>query len=301
MVSVISKKAFGRFHPAVNFIFFALAIAFCVVLRHPAFQMVSLLAAFAACLCLGVRLGGRSLAYLSMLFLLVSLVNPIFNDMGETVMFSYFGGRAFTLESLAFGVSSAAMLIGMLLWFLAFGAVLTTDKLSYLFGSVAPALSLVLVMVLRLLPSYRDKLADFASARAGLRSKDEVEAGALMGVKEALMHVSMLMTWAFEGAVQTADSMRSRAYGMGKRSHYALFRFEARDGVLLAIVLCMAAGLLLFMLQGLASTQYFPVISFAPLDFAACVSLALYAALLFVPLLVNLGEGLAWRMSLSRI
>ena len=58
------------------------------------------------------------------------------------------------------------MLVAMMLWFASFHLVMTSDKFTYLFGRAIPALSLVLTMVLRLVPSYRRKADALMTARA---------------------------------------------------------------------------------------------------------------------------------------
>ncbi len=297
---MLAKEAFGRLHPLVNMTFFVCAISFCVLLRHPAFQAMTVVLAFVNCLSLGCALGKRTLGYLTFLFLVLALANPLFNPMGETVLFTYFDGRNFTLESLAFGLSSAALLLSVLLWFMAFNLVMTGEKLMYLFGGLVPSLSLVLVMTFRLIPLYRARLGSIASAREGMRS-GKGEGGFASELKDALLRVSVLLTWAFEGAVETADSMRSRGYGMGKRSRFSPYRFDSRDAWVLASMLVLAAVVVYGVLYGASAAQYLPSFDFAGFDVSFLVTLCSYGLLLSIPVFVNLGEGMAWRASLSKI
>lgn len=107
-------------------------------MRHPALQAVSVCAAVAYYLSIR-RLGGlRVVAAMTGMFIVLSLANPLFNPMGDTVLFTYMGSRSFTWEALAFGVSTAAMFVSTMLWFACFNVVMTTDKLVFLFGRVAP-------------------------------------------------------------------------------------------------------------------------------------------------------------------
>ena len=85
--------------------------------------------------------------------LVVTLSAPLFNTQGATVLLRWWGGRPYTLEALALGASTGLMLVAMMLWFASFHLVMTSDKFTYLFGRAIPALSLVLTMVLRLVPS----------------------------------------------------------------------------------------------------------------------------------------------------
>lgn len=274
----------------------------CVMLRHPVFQVVSLIFSIACYLGVGGAFKARTLGYLTLVFVFVTLLNPVFNTMGDTVLFTYFGGRAFTLESFAFGISSALMLVSMMIWFFAFSIVVSSEKLTYLFGGLMPAISLILVMALRLVPQYRRKLGDFSLARQGVQGGGSGQTKTrLEDVKEAMLHISMLLTWAFEGAVQTADSMRSRAYGSDKRSHYRAYRFEFRDGVLLVIMLLLGIAVFYVCSSGFTAAEYLPALSFAPVEGISAFALVAYAVYLSIPLLVNMGEELSWRASLSRI
>ena len=43
--------------------------------------------------------------------------------------------------------------------------------------------------------------------------------------------VSMETTWAFESSMDQLDSMSARGYGIGKRTHFHLFRWERNDWI----------------------------------------------------------------------
>ncbi len=65
-------------------------------------------------------------------------------------------------------------------------------------------------------------------------------------LRGALRVFSSVLTWALENAVETGDSMKARGYGLPGRSHFSLFRFTRRDGLLLGA----AALLMAFVLPG---------------------------------------------------
>ena len=50
-------------------------------------------------------------------WLAMSFLNPLLNTGGQTVLFTYFGNRPYTLEALYYGMALGAMLITILLWF----------------------------------------------------------------------------------------------------------------------------------------------------------------------------------------
>ena len=55
-----------------------------------------------------------------------------------------------------------------MLWFGCYSEVLTSDKFTSLFGNWIPALSLLLVMVLRLIPEFMRKTKQIAADRSAI-------------------------------------------------------------------------------------------------------------------------------------
>lgn len=155
---------FSRCHPAVNFLFFAAAIVLTVVLFHPAYLLVSLLCGGAYYAVLRRARCIKTLGFLLIAMVLVAAVNPLFNTLGETTLFTLFG-RPYTWQALCYGGCAGMMFAAVSLWFLCGGIVMTSDKFTSLFGAVIPAISLVLVMVLRLIPAYWRKGKQIAGAR----------------------------------------------------------------------------------------------------------------------------------------
>ena len=301
-MSTYSQNSLSSLHPAITFAFFACAIVFGMFIRHPAFHVVAVVCSAACYLSIRGRAGGGVVAAMVPLFVALAVLNPLFNPMGDTVLFTYAGGRAYTWESLAFGMSTGAMFVSMLLWFFSYSAVMTSDKFSYLFGGAAPALTLVLTMALRLVPTYQRRVSQLATARSCVGKGVAVEGASLLARAAAAgALVSALATWAFEGAVTTSDSMRSRGYGSGPRTQFPTYRFDARDRALLAVMLLLAAVVLGCVLAGAADVAYLPAVDIPGFGPLAAVGLAAYAGFLALPLFVNAKEALAWRISLSRI
>ena len=110
--------AFSRYHPLVNFLFFALVLAYSMVLMHPVCLAVSLLGAL---LYAGQLEGRRALArHLRValpVLLLAALVNPAFNHAGVTILIYLPSGNPLTLESIAYGFAAAAMLAAVVLFY----------------------------------------------------------------------------------------------------------------------------------------------------------------------------------------
>ena len=228
-----------RYHPALVFTFFACAIVLGMFVRNPAFLAATSVFSGLYYAVLAGRRSLRMLAGMVALFIAVAVLNPLFNTRGDVVLFTYFD-RPYTLEALAYGVQTAALLVGMLLWFSCYNIVMTSDKFTYLFGRMAPSVTLVFTMVLRLIPAYHRKIDEFAAARSGIGRSPSV--GTLSErIEGASAILSALTSWALEGGMSTADSMRSRGFGQARRTAYARYRFTARDGALLACMALLAA------------------------------------------------------------
>lgn len=295
----LAAGAFGAYHPAINFMFFVGAIGLGMFMRHPAFLVAGVLLSSLYYLLLRGRKGFGLLALMVPVFLLLSALNPLFNTMGETVLFTYAGGRPYTWEALLYGMTTGAMFVSMIIWFACYSIVMTSDKFTYLFGSVAPAVSMVLTMVLRLVPHYQRKVGQLATARecvgkaAGETPREKVEQGASV--------LSALVSWAFENAITMSDSMRSRGYGVAKRTSFSLYRFDLRDKLTLAGMLALLAAAVACLVAGAAQIDIIPTVVApepTPLFWAG---LAAYAAFLLIPSFVTIRERVVWRISLSRI
>lgn len=290
---------FSSFHPGVTLGFFVCAIALVVLVRRPAFVAVGLVLAALYYATVHGRDAWRMFLGMAALFVVVSALNPLVNVMGVTVLFEVFG-RPYTLEALYYGMSIAAMLASALLWFGGYNAVMTTDRFTYLFGAVVPALSLVLTMVLRLVPNYQRKIEELRCARAcvGLSPASGTR---LERVAHGAALVSALASWALENGVVTSDSMRSRGYGTGRRSSFAHFRFTGRDAVFLAVMAVLLVAVAASLVQGAGWVDFVPVLRLGRTDAVFFAGLAAFAALLSMPSVLNIKEALAWRISTSSI
>ena len=161
------KDAFSKCHPAVNFLFFAGAIGCSVVIQHPAYLLAGVLCGGSYCFILNGRKGVKMILGLLPMFLILTAINPLFNTYGAHILFSVFG-RPYTLEALLYGAAIASLFVQMMLWFGCYNAVMTSDKFTSLFGNLIPALSLLLVMVLRLIPNFIRKTKQIIGARKSI-------------------------------------------------------------------------------------------------------------------------------------
>ena len=294
------RDSFSDFHPFNNFLYFALVIGFSLGLNHPLSQGISLVC---ACTYAISAEGKKSVLFIFKYclptVLLTAFINPAFNHEGTTILLYFSNGNPLTLESILYGISAGFMLVTLLLWFSSFNRIMTSDKFIYLFGKVIPALSLVLSMSLRFVPKFKSQMATVTEAQRSIGR--EVSNGSLFSrTKTALLILSIMITWSLENAIETADSMKSRGYGLKGRTAFSIYRFDERDKYTL-IWFCFCA---LFLLSGTILSafgfRYFPNIRYAALDRTTIPFYCIYFALCITPVVLNIKEEKKWKTLVSK-
>ncbi len=291
---------FSRCHPLVNFLYFCFVIGFAMFCLHPICLGLSLLVS----LLYAARLtGGKSLRTLRRLLPFAAfavLLNAGFNHAGLTVLFYLPTGNPVTGESILYGVASAAMLASVLLWFICWSAVMSSDKFLYLFGRVIPSLSLVLSMTMRFIPRFKAQFESVWESQKALGNEPDGE-GLLTRLRHVLQCFSAVITWSLENTVDTADSMRARGYGTARRTCYTNYRMDERDRTLL-LWIC-ACGI--FLICGCAAKgldwRWFPNVQgmlWQPLTIILYLD---YAVLAATPLLLDWKCKKSWNALSSTI
>ena len=289
------EREFPYIHPAVILGYFVSVTAFTMCVFHPAFIVISFAASLLCMLLIGRENVLRTLGTEIILFVLISIVNPLFSANGSTVIFTYFS-RPFTLEALAYGMCAAAVFCGALQWLSCFGALFTEEKFVSLFSEISPSVTLLFAMVLKLIPELRQKLMRIKEDRKRICKGTAESVTGKTGVSAE--NLSALTGWALESAADTAASMNARGFGSGKRSSYAKYRFRARDAILFAIILLDGGFIAAALLNGDASAVFYPRIDMAD---AAGTVLAAYALLMLLPVIIWISETLKWHISTSKI
>ena len=289
------KDSFAGYHPAVNLLYFVLAIGCAMALAHP----ICLAVSFACAMGYSVSLLGKKAfrLYMLPLLLVTAAANPLFSHAGVTILAWFPGGNPLTLESILYGIWAAILLVTVVMWFGCFNAVMDSDKLVYLFGRAAPALSLVLSMALRFAPRFTAQAKAIAGAQKCL-GRDVSQGNLFVRAKHGMRILSILITWALENAIDTADSMKSRGYGLPGRSAFSIYRFEKRDRAAL-LFLAVCGGLLIAgAVMGQLEFHFYPSIGGAPISPWQIGLFIICFALCGLPLWVRGKEASQWKRAL---
>lgn len=286
------QTAFQNSHPAVNFLFFVSVIVYGMVFFHPVLLGIAFVSSFAYSL----YLCGRKTAKMFVCFLLPTLlfvagVNTLFAHYGVTALYILPNGNRITLEALVYGLVTGSMVVSVFLWFTCYNRVVTTDKFLYLFGKRLPQAALLVSMTLRFVPLFTRRLHKIRQAQRGIGSAGKGR------VASAVHCLSILVTWSLENAICTADSMKSRGYGLRGRTSYSRYPKTARDRVLFFAILFLDAVMLAGILLKQTQAVYNPVIALPSRTAFSYILFVCYAALCFLPLALDLSEERKWNRS----
>ena len=293
------KDSFSSFHPVVNFLYFLAVILFSMFFLHPVFLGISLLCGMAYSTYLNRGKAVRFNLMMLPVLLLFAVMNPVFNHEGATILV-YVNDNPVTAESIIYGFAAATMFVSVIIWFSCYNAVMTSDKFIYLLGRVIPALSLVLSMTLRLVPRFKAQARVISNAQKCI-GRDVSNGGVIQRAKNGMKILLILITWALENAIDTADSMKSRGYGLKGRTSFSNYRFDRRDVLGLVVLLLLIAVVLAGAAAGENNIVYFPALVVKPFSpFSLTVYLG-YAGLCLMPLIMDLWEDAKWARLQSKI
>lgn len=295
------KDTFSQMHPIVNFIFFAFVIGLSMFILNPVCLAISLFCALINALYInGKKAVKLSLLYLLPTIVLISIINPVFNHDGVTILAYFPWNNPLTLESIFYGIATAVLLSSVVLWFSCFNKIMTSDKFIYLFGRIIPSLSLVLSMALRFVPKF---IAQFNVVRNTQKciGRDISDGPLFYRLKNAVKIISIMITWALENAIETADSMKSRGHGLKGRTAFSIYRFSRRDAAVLTAIVIIGVILILMSIIDVAKFRYFPSVKGNVINVASIVYYILYFALMILPFIINVREGVRWKHLKSAI
>jgi energy-coupling factor transport system permease protein len=198
-----------------------------------------------------------------------------------------FTGNPVTLESVIYGMAAAGIICAVLLWFSSFNVIMTEDKLLAVVGTIMPHVAMLLAMVFRFVPKLVRQGKSVADANKALGMKTK---GLKNKIKTQMDIFSITATWALENSVDTADSMKARGYGAGKRTSYNNYKIEMRDVAVILWIVILSATVCIGIGKGAATTYYYPVIQIKN-NILVYIS---YTALCITPILIDIREAVRW-------
>lgn len=274
-------NGFFRRHPLVILLYYIMAVVLVVWLAHPVVNGIVFFLALAVYVTyMGVTKGIRLAAGGILAALFCVVWNPLFNHRGVTVLFQVNDIR-FTWEALMYGIHMAGILMSSVVLFACFGRTMTAEKIMTLTGKRLPSFSLLFSMVLRFVPKA---------------ARDFREMASLHGNKPTV--ISGMIGMELEHSMEKSIAMKDRYYGSGNRSSYYAKKLQKEDGILLVLLLALAAGICLCSVQEKIFVRFFPSVRIA---MPSCVMLAGLGIYYGIPLWMWGKERVLWILSMQRI
>ena len=141
-------------------------------------------------------------------------------------------------------------------------------------------------MALRFIPKFRAQMQTVSEAQACI-GRDTKNGSVFRRVGNAVKIFSIMVTWSLENAIETADSMRSRGYGLPGRTAFSIYRFDDRD-----ISGWMAGG---------TYFRYYPTVKAAAWTPMTVNFMLVYLALVLTPVILDRREDRQWTSLQSEI
>ena len=315
---------FSRYHPVVNLIFYLLVLGTTMFQMSVGLVFISLFSAVVYYFMLKKTEGLKYCTVVVGIIIVSAIINPLFSHKGGTLLFYLFTGNPVTLESIIYGLISAIIIGAMLLWFSTFNQVMGVERILGAIGKVLPNVSLLITMIMRFIPQYtrhqrkvsmvnkvnkrnygekinllnREKTEkeNVIEARKRQKKKNGIDKR-IDSIKEGSRTFSITTTWALENSIYTADSMKARGFGTGRRTNYSNYKFQKRDYLLMGWLVILWLVVVFSLEREKVYTYYYPFIQVKN----NVVVYLIYGLLCLTPVLINVKEEIRWLILKSRI
>ncbi len=277
---------FDSYHPAINLVFFVAVIAMTIGFTQPVFLGISYISAFAYSVKLNGRRGAAFNLCLVVLVAAWTWFFSAFNHFGITNIGRTIAGNQMTLESVVFGFVTGTIAATVVMWLSCMHAVVSSDKVVYLFGRISPKLSLALSIVLRLVPLVKRHAAKVDNAQKCV-GRGSGQGNIVQRTRNSLARFSIMVTWTGESMAQSSDSMRSRGYALKGRTAFSIYRFDNRDRSFVIFLFLCIFVVVMGALLNQTSISYSPAILMNRVTPMSYLFYAAYAALCLSPLVLQ--------------
>ena len=307
-----------------NLIFYLLVLGTTMFQMSVGLVFISLFSAVVYFFMLKKTEGLKYCAVVVGIIIVSAIINPLFSHKGGTLLFYLFTGNPVTLESIIYGLISAIIIGAMLLWFSTFNQVMGVERILGAIGKVLPNVSLLITMIMRFIPQYirhqrkvsmvnkvnkrnygekinllnREKTEKENVIEACKKQKKKNGIDKIIdNIKEGSRTFSITTTWALENSIYTADSMKARGFGTGRRTNYSNYKFQKRDYLLIGWLVILWLVVVFSLEREKVYTYYYPFIQVKN----NVVVYLIYGLLCLTPVLINVKEEIRWLILKSRI
>ncbi|WP_430603719.1 hypothetical protein IGJ02_001293 [Enterococcus sp. DIV0724b] len=241
----------------------------------------------------------KSVIYPLIFLALITVTNPLFVHRGATILF-FLLNKPITKEAFIYGFFMGMMIATVIYLFQNFQVAVDSEQFFYLFGKRFPKATLILTLVFRFIPLLRQYYQELNQVQKTVQGaqKQSFKERASYGMDL----FGNLFSWSLENAMDTADSMKARGYGMMIRSSRLSYRWRKMDTLFLIMIILSSAFFILGMMDGHYQFNYYPyqenvylLVQQHWLNYLFLFVLAL------LPLINQVGETIVWTILKSKI
>lgn len=270
-----SQRLLMRLHPITNLCYMSAVMGIAMFSMNPMIQGCSIVSACVLLRILSERIAWKRIPVFLFFCGVIAMLNPLFYHNGVTVLF-YLNGNRITLEAVRYGLCTACMIGGVLLWCCSLSRMFTGDRVQCLLGTISPKAALICSMTLRFLPTY---VRQMEKTRAQQQILGLYKERTLIDrIRGNLRVFAAVTTWAFEHSMHTADSMQARGYGARRRTQYRKQRFGRLDAVLCAIIAVLFITVVVELGRGSITMRFYPVTDTLPIGVESIFTYVCYMA-----------------------
>ena len=151
-------------------------------------------------------------------------------------------------------------------------------------------------MTLRFVPRYKKEFIKIKMSQSCLNEGME-DGNFFDKIRHFSNILSSFITFVLEDGIDTADTMVSRGYGIGKKSSYKKekFTFEDKKVFIIMLVLIFIMGVGIF--KGAYYISFFPKISFTGIYFESMLYYISFFVFSVIPIFIEIKEEMLWNIS----
>lgn len=264
---------------------FVALFTFSVASGNPVFIVISFTGAVIySSAVLGIQEMLTEIKKLLPFMLVITTVNPLINRYGGTPLF-FINDSAFTLEALVYGFFISVMLAAVFIWGKCFNTINDSEKTLYIASYLSRTLSIIISMSLRFIPMLKIKQCEIKNTRKamGLYYCDNL----YEKIRSNLTIISVLLTWAIENSVDTAASMRSRGFGIRKRTSCSVFKMRKPDVMLITLSLIFIIFMIVLNKKAF-EYSYYPYLQDIGTDAVHIISYVISSMFVLIPTVIEL-------------
>lgn len=279
-----------KIHPGVHILYYLILICFGMLYTNIYYLATFIIALLVLFYLEGIlhKLKDLLMFYIPLSLLLI-ILNPLANPAGETKIYLY-GNFFITLEAFVFGLVMCISLLLILMVLLSYNEEISYQEMLYLFSKKFPNTSLVIVMSLRYIPLFTNRLKEFLK----INKLDKENSKVKNKIENVGKAVGGVLSWSLEESMITAKSMKARGYGIAKRTSYLSFDLNRVDYVFILIMI-VAGGLCVYgLIIGVGRINIYPHLDFelnrSPID----IFYIAFLAMLVPKIVLEIRERLYW-------